>query len=254
MREDADTAIVILAAGLGTRMYSDKAKVLHEICGRPLLFYVLSTAQKIVSSDQIVVVVGCQAESVREKARCLGGFRFAYQPQQLGTGHAVACALESLPKNSRNVVILCGDVPFIKPDTIQALIDRKRRKQKDVVLLSVRMDNPTGYGRLVLDEGGDVTRIAEEKDASETEKEIDIVNAGIYCVERKFLSWALGQIKSDNAQNELYLTDIVDIAYRHQRTVSTETIQDTREVIGINSAVDLAEAEKVMQENSGYLS
>ncbi|MFP4445302.1 MAG: NTP transferase domain-containing protein [Desulfosudaceae bacterium] len=254
MDKKTQMAVVILAAGLGTRMKSDRAKVLHEIGGKSMLHYVLESALDVTVSDNIVVVVGCQAEAVQAEAARLGNFRFAYQAEQLGTGHAVLCALEKVPASARRVVILCGDVPFLSSRTIQGLIDQQQERQADVSLLSVRHDHPTGYGRLVINESGQVIRIVEEADADEEEKKITIVNAGTYCVEKSFLAWALDRLETGNAQNELYLTDIVDIAYRSRRGVTTLTIDDAFEVIGINSVADLNAAEEAARQKSGLLS
>ena len=254
MDKKTQMAVVILAAGLGTRMKSDRAKVLHEIGGKSMLHYVLESALEVTVSDNIVVVVGCQAEAVQEEAARLGNFRFAYQAEQLGTGHAVVCALDKIPAIASRVVILCGDVPFLSSRTIFGLINQQQEHRVDVSLLSVRHDHPTGYGRLVMDDAGHVLRIVEEADANEEEKKITIVNAGTYCVEKSFLVWALNQLEAGNAQNELYLTDIVDIAYRNQRGVSTLTIDDAFEVTGINSVADLAAAEEAARQKRRVLS
>lgn len=239
-------SVVILAAGLGTRMKSDKAKVLHEIGGRSMLSYVLDTALGVAASDHIVVVVGCQAEAVRNEAAKKGNVRFAFQEKQLGTGHAVQSALASIPPVAEDVVILCGDVPFISRKTIHQLVDRHRQEQRHVTLLSVTLDVPTGYGRVVRDETGNVSRIIEEADASPQEKRINLVNAGIYCVKKDFLAWALGRITSDNAQHEMYLTDIVGVAYMNRKRIGTMVISDAGEVMGVNSVADLLKAEQRM--------
>ncbi|MFP4040185.1 MAG: sugar phosphate nucleotidyltransferase [Desulfosudaceae bacterium] len=247
-------AVVVLAAGRGTRMKSEKAKVLHEVCGKSMLSHVLENALLITSSDNIVVVVGCQAEAVQREAARLGQFRFAVQEEQLGTGHAVLCALEQVPDQVSQVVIMCGDVPFLSYRTIQSLIDQQQRQKTDVTLLSVRHHNPTGYGRIILDEKGQVSRIVEEADANQAIKQINIVNAGTYCVVKSFLSWALGRINPANSQNELYLTDIIDVAYRNHYPVGTFILDDAFEVTGINSLEDLARAEEAARQKNGYLS
>lgn len=234
-----DIAAVILAAGKGTRMKSEKAKVLHTIAGKSLISYVLETVLSITAGENIVVVIGCQSEAVRTEALKKADVSFAYQHRQLGTGHAVLCALDSLPKNVSDVVILCGDVPFISRETIKALIRKKREDDLVVAVLAVRLDSPAGYGRIVFDNQDKVVRIVEESDASAVEKEINIVNAGTYCVDKAFLEWALLQIRSDNTQKEMYLTDIVEIACNSDRPVGALIIQDRHEVIGINSPDDL---------------
>lgn len=237
-------AVVILAAGMGTRMKSEKAKVLHEIAGKSMISYVLDAAMGVTSCDNIVVVVGCQAEAVQAEARKKGPVVFAHQKQQLGTGHAVLCALESLPETAQDVVVLCGDVPFISQKTINALIRKRRDESLDVSILTVRLDTPTGYGRIIFDNKGNVVRIVEESDASLDEKAINIVNAGTYCVEKDFLAWSLTQINADNQQKELYLTDIVGVANNSNRSAGALILEDTRQVMGVNSLQDLAQAER----------
>ena len=239
-------SIVILAAGLGTRMKSDRAKVLHEIAGKSMLSYVLDAALEVTAGEHVVVVVGCQAEAVRAEAAKKGGMRFAFQERQLGTGHAVQCALDTLSEETGDVVILCGDVPFIASDTICRLVAAHRQEERDVTLLSVVLENPTGYGRVIRDLEGNVSRIIEEADASEEERRINVVNAGIYCVKKDFLAWALSRIEPHNVQNEIYLTDIIGVAYTDNRRIGTLICTDADEVIGVNSRADLARAEERM--------
>ncbi|MDY6823398.1 MAG: NTP transferase domain-containing protein [Thermodesulfobacteriota bacterium] len=241
----AGTAIVILAAGLGTRMKSDKAKVLHEVAGKPMVYYVLDASQQVVASRDIVVVVGCQAEKVRNAITPQWEVSFAYQAEQCGTGHAVQCALPALPEDTGDVVILCGDVPFISPRTIENLLATHREAANVVTVLTVKLDNPTGYGRIVVGEDQTVSRIVEEADADAAERDINLVNAGIYCVKKEFLAWALDRINTDNQQNELYLTDIVSIARDADRQVGILVSSDPDEVIGINSLADLKKAESL---------
>jgi UDP-N-acetylglucosamine diphosphorylase/glucosamine-1-phosphate N-acetyltransferase len=242
MNEGNGIAVVILAAGMGTRMKSEKAKVLHEIAGRSMISYVLETALGVTSCDHIVVVIGCQADAVRGEALKRAAVKFAHQKQQLGTGHAVLCAMDNLPENVRDVVILSGDMPFISQKTVKALIEKKRSDDLALTLLAARVECPKGYGRLFFDSQDRVIRIVEESDASETEKLINIINAGTYCAEKAFLGWSLAQIGSDNKQKELYLTDIVGIASSANRPAGAVIVQDEHEVIGVNSLDDLGRA------------
>lgn len=238
--------IVILAAGLGTRMKSDLAKVLHPICGVPMIRYVVETAATIAGNN-IVVVVGHQAEKVKQVvARAVPAF-FALQEQQLGTGHAVMCALPRIPAGVEQVVVLCGDVPLIAPDTIDQLVADHCRRQRDVTLLAVRLGNPKGYGRLIFDADGGLTAIVEEADADEAQKAINIVNAGIYVIRRDFLETALPRLGRDNKQNEIYLTDIVGLGHREHRTIGAVIGSDSNEILGINSREDLQVVEKIME-------
>ncbi|MDY6906067.1 MAG: NTP transferase domain-containing protein [Thermodesulfobacteriota bacterium] len=247
---DRETAIVILAAGLGTRMKSDKAKVLHEIMGKPMVHYVLEASLSVVDSRNIIVVIGCQAEQVRSAVTEKCEVRFANQPEQLGTGHAVQCALSQIPENVADVIILCGDVPFISARTIDNLLARHREAANVVTVLSVNLEEPRGYGRIIVAKGDTIERIVEEADASDTEKAVTLVNAGIYCVKSDFLAGALSRLNTDNQQKELYLTDIVAIASSAGQRVGTVISPDPAEVIGVNSVADLKLAETLFRKRS----
>jgi UDP-N-acetylglucosamine diphosphorylase/glucosamine-1-phosphate N-acetyltransferase len=231
-------AIVILAAGLGTRMKSDKAKVLHEIHGKPMINYVVATARQI-APEGVVVVVGHQADRVEAVVRADHVARFALQPEQLGTGHAVNCALETLPADATDVIILCGDVPLIRPETLDHLWKDHTASGRTLTVLGVEMENPTGYGRLLVDDAGGFTGIVEEADASVAQKAIRLVNSGIYCVERGFLTQALDEVRADNAQGEYYLTDIVAIGHNRGLSMGVLSGPDPNEVIGVNSPEEL---------------
>ena len=239
-------AVVILAAGLGTRMKSNKAKVLHAVCGKPMVRYVVETAQKVAGSN-VILVVGHQADEVRRTVSQQGTFYFALQTEQLGTGHAVLCAIPHIPDSCREVVILCGDVPLIKAQTIEALIGSHLAERRDISVLAVELANPTGYGRMLLDVDGRVQAIVEEADASAEQKRIRLINTGIFCVKKEFLAEALPQIKSNNAQGEIYLTDIIEIAYRNQKHIGAVTGDSPIEVTGINTVEELKSVEKAMK-------
>ena len=243
---NAKIAIVILAAGLGTRMQSNKAKVLHRVCGKPMVNYVVETAGKIAGNN-VVLVVGHQADKVRQTVSGLGSFSYAYQKEQLGTGHAVLCALPFLPDRCRQVIILCGDVPLIKAETLSALIRLHINENRDISILAVELENPSGYGRILLDKAGRVRAIVEEADASARQKRIKLINTGIYCVQKEFLLRAVPQIKSDNAQGEIYLTDIVGIAYNEKRHIGVTVGSDPFEVAGINTLQELKSVARAMK-------
>jgi UDP-N-acetylglucosamine diphosphorylase/glucosamine-1-phosphate N-acetyltransferase len=231
-------AVIILAAGMGTRMKSDKAKVLHEIAGQPMIIYVVAAARK-VAGDDVIVVIGNQAQRVRECLSECGELIFADQDNQLGTAHAVLCALPHIPDHCQEVVILCGDVPLIRPETITGLIESHRQDARDISLLAVELVNPNGYGRVMLDETQQVSGIIEEADATAEQKAIKLINAGIYCVKKEFLQAALPQIRSDNAQGELYLTDILAIGYRGKKKMGVRIAADYQQVMGVNTGRDL---------------
>jgi UDP-N-acetylglucosamine diphosphorylase/glucosamine-1-phosphate N-acetyltransferase len=238
--------IIILAAGLGTRMKSDKAKVLHEVCGRSMVEHVVETAVDVAGTN-VVVVVGHQADTVKEVVRRSFEVRFALQSEQLGTGHAVLCAMPELPDEVQQVVILCGDVPLIRSATIRDLIQKHQDRNRDVTLLAVHMQDPTGYGRILSDADQNLIGIVEEADADTEQKNITLINTGIYAVKRPFLIEALPLIGSDNAQNEIYLTDIIGIGHRQNKSVGTVVGQDSSEIVGVNSPVELQLVEKTMQ-------
>lgn len=240
-----DTGIIILAAGLGTRMKSDKAKVLHEICGQPMIQYVVRAATELVGPN-VFIVVGHQAERVQTVVEKEFIATYVFQPEQLGTGHAVLCAMPKLGPEIRNVVILCGDVPLIKPGTIDDLIAAHKSNGRDVTLFAVAVPNPTGYGRVLLNSEQELIGIVEEADASPDQKKIQIINTGIYVVEREFLNTALPELKADNAQNEIYLTDIIAIGHKRHKNMGVVIGRDADEIIGVNSPADLQRVENIM--------
>lgn len=244
-RMKKETAIIILAAGLGKRMKSDKAKVLHCLQGRAMVLYVVESAAQ-VAGENIVVVTGHQAEDVRRSVSENFVTRYAYQAEQLGTGHAVQCALPEIPADINVIVILCGDVPLLSVETLTQLIAWHQRNQDDITVLAVEVENPTGYGRMIIDSDGKVNRIVEEVDATETERLIKKINTGIYCINRNSLEITISQIKPENQQKEFYLTDIVEIGKREGMKIGMMLGPDPDEVIGINSPQDLSMAEKLM--------
>jgi len=243
---NSNVAVIILAAGLGKRMKSDKAKVLHEVLGRPMIRYVVETARRIAGKD-VVVVVGHQAPKVMEAVSANAEVVFAYQDKQMGTGHAVLCALEVIPEHVEEIVILCGDVPMLRAETIQRLLDDHNAAERDLSLLAVTLENPKGYGRVLIDENRRLIKIVEETDATPEQKKIRTVNAGIYCATKTFLVDSLRQIRPDNVQGELYLTDIIEIGYRNQHAVGVLFSEDSDEVMGVNSHPDLLAVEKIMR-------
>jgi UDP-N-acetylglucosamine diphosphorylase/glucosamine-1-phosphate N-acetyltransferase len=245
------TAVVILAAGKGTRMKSDRAKVLHEISDRPMILYVVETALAL-SGAEVVVVIGHQAEQVRRTvSEVHPTVRFALQERQLGTGHAVQCALPACTGAVTDVVILCGDVPLLTPQTVHRLVDEHRRSERELTVLAVQVEDPAGYGRILLDGENRVTGIVEEADATEAQRRIRIVNSGIYCVRRGFLEESLVQLDDDNAQGELYLTDILGIGSRQGRNVGALVWEDGDEVIGVNTIADLLRAQETLRLRTG---
>jgi UDP-N-acetylglucosamine diphosphorylase/glucosamine-1-phosphate N-acetyltransferase len=237
-------AVIILAAGLGKRMRSPKAKVLHEIQGRPMLAYVIDVAREIAGRS-VIVVVGNQAEAVR-RAVSGAAVRYAYQDRQLGTGHAVLCALPQLPDDCEQVVVLCGDTPLLTAPTLKSLVQGHLAAGRDATLLAVELEDPQGYGRVLLNDHQQVCGIIEEADASAGQRAIRLINTGIYCVTRQFLSDALPNVTPDNAQGEFYLTDIIRIGYESGRDIGVSYAAAPREILGVNTPEDLARVEALM--------
>jgi UDP-N-acetylglucosamine diphosphorylase/glucosamine-1-phosphate N-acetyltransferase len=237
-------AVIILAAGLGKRMRSPKAKVLHEIQGRPMLAYVIDVAREIAGGS-VIVVVGNQAEAVR-RAVSGAAVRYAFQDRQLGTGHAVLCALPQLPDDCEQVVVLCGDTPLLTEPTLKSLVQDHLAAGRDATLLAVELEDPQGYGRVLLNDHQQVCGIIEEADASAGQRAIRLINTGIYCVTRQFLSDALPNVTPDNAQGEFYLTDIIRIGYESGRDIGVSYGAAPQEILGVNTPEDLARVEALM--------
>jgi len=240
MSNHKNISTIILAAGKGTRMQTDQAKVLHLLCGEPLLAYSLRLAGTI-HSDKIVVIVGHQAEMVR-RAFPAPGLVFIEQRPQLGTGHAVLQAREQFADYAGMILILCGDVPCLKAATVASLIDRHCREQASVTVMTTVLDNPGSYGRVITGQNGDVLRIVEARDATDQEKKVREINTGIYCADSRFLFEAVAQIRNDNSQKEYYLTDIIEIACKTGCRVRSFIAADPFEVMGINTPEDLEKA------------
>lgn len=234
---------VVLAAGKGKRMHSDLPKALHRLCGRPLVAYVLDTLSQ-AGIDSPILVIGHGADSVRAAV----GPRAQYveQGEQRGTGHAVMQALPLLPERGDPVLVVYGDVPLLRAATIQALLDAHRAGAAAVTMLTAHLDDPTGYGRVLRDRGGQVRRIVEEADCSAEEVQVREVNAGTYVFDAQALRDGLAALTPDNAQGEYYLTDTVGWLLAQGRKVGAVTA-GPEEALGVNSRRELAAAEAVMR-------
>jgi len=234
-------AAIILAAGKGTRMKSDLVKVMHPLGERPMLSWPVRVA-KGVGAARIALVVGHQADRVREYYADDEAVVFAEQGEQLGTGHAVACARDVLAGFRGTVLILCGDVPLIRGETLEAMLASHEKRGAAVSVLTTYLENPYGYGRVVKREGGRIVRIVEEKDANDEERDITEINSGIYCVEADFLFRAVARLRNDNAQGEYYLTDIIAEAAAENLLCLAHPCGDANEVMGVNDRVQLSVA------------
>jgi bifunctional UDP-N-acetylglucosamine pyrophosphorylase/glucosamine-1-phosphate N-acetyltransferase len=243
-----DIHIVILAAGKGTRMKSALPKVLHRAGDRSLVDHVLRTAAS-VSPASIVVVVGHQADQVKESLRNRLGLSFAVQDPQLGTGHALLQAEPLLRDATGTLVLLSGDVPLLRADTLASLLRRHEKRQAAATILTAVVPSPDGYGR-ILREGGQIEAIVEHKDASPAEREIREINSGIYAFDIPPLFPALREIGSSNAQGEYYLPDLVRIYRRRGLTVETVRVDDPREILGVNSRRELADVAAILRANT----
>ena len=238
-------SFVVLAAGRGKRMKSEHPKVLHPVLERPMLSFVLDAVKKI-SPERIVVVVGFGKEEVKERIQS-DHIEYVLQGEQLGTGHAVMCAEETLRGFRGTVVIVNGDFPLIRPETLSSFIEDHAKNAATLTLLTTALDNPQGYGRIVRDREGNILKVVEEKDAAPEEKGIKEINAGLYCVESDFLWRALEHINTENEQQEYYLPDIVNVAFQNREVVNGFAVSDSEEVLGVNDRVELANVERILR-------
>lgn len=251
MPNDNKLSVVVLAAGMGTRMKSRRAKVLHELGGLPLITHVVKTAQTL-DPETILVVVGHQAEEVEQAVlNAVGGLAsFVVQEKQRGTGDAVESGRGLLENSDSLLLVLSGDVPLIRAETLQKLIEHHRSNDAACSILSVELPVPTGYGRIVRDENGAFTRIVEHKDATADQRQIREINSGIYCFEARDLFQALRRVEPVNEQGEYYLTDVAEIILSLGGNVSVYLHDDAREVSGVNTRAELAEFENLLRRNT----
>ena len=240
-----------MAAGLGTRMKSKRAKVLHELGGLPLIAHVVRAAQAL-NPQAILVVVGHQAEEVERAAIAEVGdlARGVLQAQQRGTGDAVESARSELENSDSLVLILSGDVPMIKTETLRKLIEHHNNAAAACTILSVRLENPTGYGRIIRDQNDSFQKIVEHRDATDEERLVKEINSGIYCFDAKELYRALRKVEPANDQGEYYLTDVAEIILASGGTVSVYLHSDSREVYGVNTRAELAEFENLIRRSA----
>lgn len=235
---------VILAAGKGTRMESDLPKVLHEVCGRPMVHYVIQAA-KDAGAQEVICIIGYQGSLVKKKI--VDVVDFVEQGEQLGTGHAVRCAADLIGTEG-DTLVLCGDTPLITAETLRKLVQHHRKECNGVTVLSAVFDDPTGYGRIIRDEEGNFLRITEDKDCTPEERKTKEINSGMYVFNTEALQASLGLLTNDNAQGEYYLTDTVALIKKAGLKVNAMAVENRDEIFGVNTKSQLAEAERLMEE------
>ncbi len=236
---------VILAAGKGTRMKSDLPKVIHKALGKPMVQYSIEAANAAGAElSDICLVVGHKADLVRETVGEQVNYRL--QKEQLGTGHAVKCAQDFIGTDGLTMV-LCGDTPLITGKTLSSLVEVHVRDHNAITVLTAKVDDPAGYGRIIKDEKGDFVKIVEQKDASPEEQKVNEINSGMYLFDSAALNQALSKLNSNNAQGEYYLTDTIEIVKNAGLgRVATVVVEDSDEIKGVNSPEQLKEAEEIL--------
>lgn len=236
---------IVLAAGQGTRMKSKLYKVMHPVMGKPMVGHVVDAAHQ-AKADKVVTVTGVGAETVQEH---LGEkSEYVLQKEQLGTAHAVKQAEDLLANEEGTTLVLCGDTPLLKAETIEALFDFHEKEEAKATVLTAHAENPFGYGRVIRSDDGAVAKIVEQKDASEEEQAVQEINTGTYCFDNKALFETLQKVNNDNAQGEYYLPDVVEILKEEQERVSAFQLDTMDEALGVNDRVALAEASRLMKE------
>ena len=236
--------VIVLAAGQGTRMKSKLYKVLHPVCGKPMVSHVIDQVAKI-GAERMITVVGYGAEEVKKELE--GRTEFVLQKEQLGTGHAVLQAKELLGGLEGHTLVVCGDTPLLTAETIQAVIDKHIEEKAKVTVLTAIHEQPEGYGRVIRNDQGYVEKIVEHKDASPEELKVKEINTGTYCFDNKALFYALEKVTNDNAQGEYYLPDVIEILKNEGHRVAAYCTTDISETLGVNDRVALAKAEKIMR-------
>lgn len=235
---------IILAAGQGTRMKSKLYKVLHPVCGKPMVQHVVDQISHL-QIEQIVTIIGHGAEKVKAQLGTISSY--ALQEQQLGTAHAVIQAKDALEDKEGVTIVVCGDTPLIKTETMESLFQHHLANKAKASVLTAKADDPTGYGRIIRNEAGHVEKIVEHKDATDEERKVTEINTGTYCFDNQALFNALKSVSNDNVQGEYYLPDVIEILKKQGEIVTAYQTNDFGETLGVNDRVALAEAETIMR-------
>src|SRR5438067_3972961 len=242
-----DAAVVILAAGQGTRMKSRMAKVLHRAGGKPLVRHAIDAALAIAPPERIFVIVGYQAEQVRAEVEA-AGVQAIHQTEQKGTGHAVLCGEAELAKLGGRLIVFVGDCPLIRASTLEQLAELQKSSHAAAAVITTEVADPAGYGRILRNAHGDVREIVEHKAATPEQLALNEINSGILCFDAGLLWKHIHEIQPNNLAREYYLTDMVEILIRSGKRVTALKVPDPNELLGINNRVELAEADRILRE------
>src|SRR5579884_4177565 len=241
-----NTSVVILAAGLGTRLRSKRAKVLHRAGGLALVEHVVGAARAIAPPERILIVTGHQAADVEAVLRPTGA-AFVRQEPPKGTGHALACCRQALEHVPGLLMVLYGDTPLLAAATLRRLHELQERSGAAATLITTSLDDPSGYGRVIVDEHGNVEAIVEHKDCTPEQREIRVINSGIYCFKAELLWRHLSEVQPNAISGEYYLTDMASILRKHGHSVRAMHVEDPSELLGINTRIELAEADAILR-------
>jgi len=236
---------VVLAGGMGKRMKSTLPKVLHKVCGKPMILHILNQLRSIAEIEKVVVVVGYKRALVKKNLPYW--VKTAVQKKMLGTGDALKSAAYHFKKYGGDIIVLCGDTPLVKADTISGIMKKHTSERNKVTLVTTLLKDPTNYGRILRDKKGAVLGIVEEKSASSAQKEIKEINTGIYCFAAPDLRFVLPRIKKNKVKGEYYLTDAVEILRKKDFKIGTAEVLDPGEVMGVDDPVRLKAAEKYLR-------
>lgn len=251
MQKDRNLSVVIMAAGKGTRMKSELPKVLHKVAGKSMLDHVIDSVSRL-SPDKIIVIVGHEAQKVIDSHDERVEIIWVEQKEQLGTGHAIMQVIPTLENYHGDILVLSGDVPLLTEKTMSEIISVQNQENTKATVLTTLIDNPYGYGRIIKNIDGNITKIVEEKDSSPEEKTVKEINSGTYCFDWQNLKKYLGELSPKNAQGEYYLTDIIELFVKNNLSVKSYITPHIEEVLGVNDRATLAQVGKIIREKINH--